>query len=201
MNEYSPTADHTRTRLIAVARKIFSQSGYKGASVRRITQTADVNLGAITYHFGSKSLLYAAVLQELVGPLAQRFRFAAAAPTPALDRVLAIVRAIFTHIRSNPDMPAIMVREMASGREVSMQVRKTFGEGLPILAGVITEGQADGTIRPGDPVLLALSCIAQPVYLNLARPVITAVAGIDTHNERVVEHAVAVVRASLENRP
>lgn len=194
-------ADHCRLRLIEVAQKMFAESGYDGASVRAITQSANANLGAINYHFGSKEMLYMAVLMKLVGPLAPRIRFAATAKIPALDRVENIVRAIFTHIRGNPDMPAIMVRELASGREIAAPVKKTFGEALPALAGVITEGQADGTIRPGDPVLLALSTVAQPVYLNLARPVIAAVAGVDPLDARVVEHAVTVVRAALENRP
>jgi len=88
-------------------------------------------------------------------------------------------------------------QSLAGGGELAGPVRATFGKLLPLLAGIIAEGQKSGDIRPGDPVLLALSTVAQPVYLNLARPVISKVAGIDPRDERVIEHAVAMVRSAL----
>lgn len=191
------TSDSARDRILAVARREFAARGYVGASVRAITSKAKVNLGAITYHFHSKELLYAAVLASLVGPLANRVRAATQGTVAPLEKVERIVRAIFEHIGLNPDMPAIMMRELAGGGDLAGPVREAFGGVLPVLAGVIGDGQKDGSIRAGDPVLLALSVVAQPVYLNLARPVIGAVAGVDPQDERVIEHAVETVRASL----
>ena len=199
------TGEHSvepaRQRLLVCARDAFARHGFDGASVRDITTAAEANIGAINYYFGSKRLLYIAVMRALVGPLAPRIRFASITKRPPLDRVLDIVGAIFEHIRLNPDMPAIMTRELASGREIAAPIRQVFGDALPILVGVIAEGQRDGTIRPGDPILLAFSTIAQPVYFNLARPIITAVANVDPLEERVLEHVLSVVRAALEARP
>lgn len=193
-----------RSRLLAAARAQFARDGYDGATVRTICRRARVNLSAVPYYFGTKQALYAAVLNELVGPIAARVQLAAQAPRPALDRIETVVREFFDHIRNNPDMPSIMVREMASGREIAGPVRQMMGRALPALAAVIAEGQRDGSIRPGDPLLLALSTIAQPVYLNLARPAIAVVAGIDPHDQavvgRIVEHVVTTVRAALEAR-
>lgn len=190
------TVDTARDRILAVARDEFARKGYEGASVRSITNRAAANLGAITYHFRSKEQLYHAVLTELTTPLAEQVTAAAAAGAAPLERIENIVRAAFRHISANPDLPAIMMRELSSG-EIAEPIRMVFGRLLPLLAGIIAEGQKDGTIRPADPVLMALSTIAQPVYLNLARPLIRRVAGVDPHDERVVEHAVATVRAAL----
>ena len=195
MNQHH--SDSARDRILLVARKEFARHGYQGASVRSITTKAKVNLGAITYHFHTKEQLYVAVLQSLVGALADRVHLATLADAPPLEKIERMVRAIFDHIRLHPDMPAIMMRELAGGGELAGPVRATFGKLLPLLAGIIAEGQKSGDIRPGDPVLLALSTVAQPVYLNLARPVISKVAGIDPHDERVIEHAVAMVRSAL----
>jgi len=198
------TRPDAKQRLLTVARELFARRGYDAASVRDICARAKVNLGAVTYYFGSKEVLYFAVLGELLGPIAGRVEWAARARRPALDRVETIVREFFEHIRRNPDMPCIMAREMASGREVAAPVKQMMGRALPLLAGVIAEGQSDGSIRPGDPLLLALSTVAQPVYLNLARRAIAVVAGLDQSDEatfqRVVEHAVETVRAALETR-
>jgi AcrR family transcriptional regulator len=191
-------------RLLAAARTAFAQHGFDGASVRDITTAAEVNLGAITYHFGSKDALYLRVLMSLIGPLRARFRFALQAPVPPLERVERAVRAFFDHIRRNPEMPAIMVREMASGRAIAQPILTMLGTAIPLMVAVIEEGQRDGSIRAGDPVLLTLSTFAQPVYLNLARPALAAVAGLDLADDaqfqRVVDHAATTVRRALEAR-
>ena len=191
-------------RLLAAARAAFAQHGFDGASVRDITTAADVNLGAITYHFGSKDALYAQVLMSLVGPLGARVRWAMHAKVPPLDRIDRTVRAFFEHIRTHPEMPAIMVREMASGRAIAEPILTMMRATIPLVAGVIEEGQQDGSIRAGDPVLLTLSTFAQPVYLNLARPALAAVAGLDLADAdafaRVVDHAALTVRRALEAR-
>ena len=193
-----------RSRLLAAARTHFARDGYDGATVRTICRRARVNLSAVPYYFGTKQVLYAAVLNELLGPIAARIQFATQAPRPPLDRVETVVREFFDHISRNPVVPAIMGREMASGREIAAPVKQMMGRVLPLLAGVIAEGQRDGSIRPGDPILLALSTMAQPVYLNIARRAIATVTGIDPNDEatvaRIVEHVVTTVRAALQAR-
>ena len=59
-----------RERLIEAARELFAQDGFDRASVRDITARAQANLGAITYHFGSKEALYHAVIERFATPLA-----------------------------------------------------------------------------------------------------------------------------------
>jgi AcrR family transcriptional regulator len=54
----------TSDRIIKAASRVFAESSFQGASVRRIVARADVNQAAINYHFGSKEALYRAVLQK-----------------------------------------------------------------------------------------------------------------------------------------
>ncbi len=65
MNEQSDTA----SRLIEAAVALFSQKGYDGTSVRALSTLADANLGAITYHFGSKETLYDAAFGSVIDPI------------------------------------------------------------------------------------------------------------------------------------
>ena len=62
MNDSADSLD-TPAALIHAARPIFATHGFDGASVRAITTAAGANLGAITYHFGSKRDLYLACLE------------------------------------------------------------------------------------------------------------------------------------------
>jgi len=44
----------TRERLLDAAERLFAEDGYAAVSVRKITQSAGVNVASISYHFGSK---------------------------------------------------------------------------------------------------------------------------------------------------
>jgi AcrR family transcriptional regulator len=57
------TADYadghaTTQRLLDTAERLFGKHGYDGIGMRTLAQKARVNLGAATYHYGSKKALY-----------------------------------------------------------------------------------------------------------------------------------------------
>src|SRR5271165_136753 len=58
------TAPDTRERIFLAAERLFAERGFDGVSVRDIVQEANVNLAAVSYHFGSKSELMLAVFRE-----------------------------------------------------------------------------------------------------------------------------------------
>lgn len=197
-----PQAD-TRQRILDVARDLFAKYGYEGAGIRLITTQAEVNLGAVTYHFKTKEHLYFQVLMSLVGPLGRRIGAQVMTPLAPLERIEGTVRVFFSHIRQHPQMPAIMVRELVSGRPIAGPIKLMMGKVIPLVAATIAEGQKDGSIRAGDPVLLTLSTFAQPVYLNIARTALQEVAGLDFNDAdsyaRIVDHCVTTVRRQLAN--
>lgn len=53
--------EKTRERILATAVRLFAERGYHGVSLRHIVAEAEVNLGAVHYHFGSKQALFDAV--------------------------------------------------------------------------------------------------------------------------------------------
>lgn len=61
----SPTGDH----LLDVAETLFARHGFSGATLRRITERAGVNLAAVHYHFGGKEALYRAVFVRRIRPM------------------------------------------------------------------------------------------------------------------------------------
>lgn len=53
-----------RSQLIAAATPLFAVKGLAGVNVREIARAAGVNASLISYHFGGKEGLYAAVIRE-----------------------------------------------------------------------------------------------------------------------------------------
>ncbi len=191
----------TASRLQEVARGLFARQGYAGTSVRQITARAGANLGAVTYHFGSKERLYHTVLRGLTAPLLQRLAEAAAAPGSALDRIGATVRAVLEHFGSHPDIPRIMAHELALQGPFPAPVREVQTRARDHLLGLIEAGQREGSIRPGDPLLLTLSVIAQPIYFALASRMLRQLAGFSLEDpaarQRIIAHAILFVRRGL----
>ena len=72
----------TRTQILDAAERLFADRGYRGTSIRAITDLAGANLAAVGYHFGSKAELLAAVVRRVVEPIN-------AAQSAGLDRLLA----------------------------------------------------------------------------------------------------------------
>src|SRR3989338_5324898 len=87
-----------RDRLLAAARELFARSGYDAVSVRDLTARARANLGAVTYHFGSKEALYHAALESIAEPAHERVAEAARTTGSALERVESVVRAALGHL-------------------------------------------------------------------------------------------------------
>ena len=70
----------TRTQLLDAAERLLAERGFRGTSVRAITDLAGVNLAAVGYHFGSKAELLAAVVRRVIEPIT-------AAQAAGLDRL------------------------------------------------------------------------------------------------------------------
>jgi AcrR family transcriptional regulator len=191
----------TRTDLIAAARKLFGQRGFDGTSVRAITKAAGANLGSVTYHFGSKRALYAAVLEEGLRPISARVRAAATSGGTALERMLRVVEAYFDHLGAHPDLPHLLLQEVAAGKQPPAVVLDIIKGLRETIAGLQIEGERDGSVRPGHPTLTALSVVSQPVFLTLVSPLLRAIGPVDlgqpASRQMALAHSLAFVRAGL----
>ena len=89
------TWNATKARILDAAESLFMEHGYEATSLRAITASADANLAAVHYHFGSKEELFESVLARRLDPM-NRARLdvltrleAEAAPKPlSCERVL-----------------------------------------------------------------------------------------------------------------
>lgn len=191
----------TRETLLREARSLFARRGFEGASVRAITRAAGANLGAVNYHFDSKAGLYHAVLAAAWGEVAAAVQAEAERPGPPLVRIEAVLRVLFAGLERQPDLAGLVLRELAATRPVPAPLAENVGRVALILRALITEGQADGSIVPGDPQLLTLSLFAQPFHVLAVRKKLREVLGLPADEAavfaRVVDNAVAFVRRGL----
>src|ERR1051325_3683820 len=65
------TSPDTKTRILDAAESLFVEHGFEATSLRQLTAAAGVNLAAVNYHFGSKEVLFQAVLTRRLDPMNQ----------------------------------------------------------------------------------------------------------------------------------
>ena len=195
----------TRNALLLAARGLFAEHGYDGTSVRAITQQAHANLGAVTYHFGSKEALYEAVAASLADPFRERLTTAAAESGPPLARLEALVRTMFDYLSEHPDVPRFMVQILAGSRPPPRALQEMLRANHTIISQLIVEGQKDASVRGGDPRLMALSLVAQPIWMSVVRRLLRQTIGIDQEDAatrtELIDTAVRFVRAGLASQP
>ena len=199
MNQYPSTSES----LLDVGQRLFAKRGYDASSVRDITSAAGANLGAVTYHFGSKEALYHAVLERALVPLRETVHGAARETGPALDRIEGVLRATFAYLGDHPELPRLIVQQLAAGTELPPMVAKTMQANIGVMTGLIREGQREGTIREGDPQLRALSFGGLPIFLALVGHALKQAVGLDPTDsaarKALVDSVVGLVRAGLQS--
>jgi AcrR family transcriptional regulator len=89
----------TRERILTVATRLFAAQGFHSVSLRTLTNEAEVNLASVSYHFGSKEGLVAAIFDRHCAPMMDERRrlLAACAEMPGRPPLLEqIIEAFIT---------------------------------------------------------------------------------------------------------
>ena len=189
----------TRSALLDAALGVFTRNGFDGASIRAITAEAGANLGAVTYHFGSKRKLYAEVLKHGLTPMVDRVGEAAAAEGEPLERLNRVVDVFFDHLATHADVPRLLLQEVSAGRKPPREVVSILQRNATYVQGIIAEGWEDGSIRRAHPLFSALSVAALPIYMTVMAPMIREVAGVDLFDPATRRQAAEHVRTFVRN--
>lgn len=120
----------TREKILDTAEECFAREGIASASIRTITSLAEVNLGAITYHFGSKDNLVVEVFKRRMGPLTQeRIDLLTAAhdevgdqPVPLRKVLEAIVLPQVKVVREHPQFIRFLVHMKHDPNDTFIQI-------------------------------------------------------------------------------
>lgn len=122
----------TQQRILDASKRLFSERGYEGASLRAIADAAGVNLAAAHYHFGSKEKLLEAAFARCMTPINEERmrRLDLLEAQDANPTVEAIVRAFVEpglELEGDDDLPRLVARIFAEPRSLSIPLlQKTF---------------------------------------------------------------------------
>lgn len=153
-------SDRTRRRLIRAAAVEIDRNGYERATLARICRLADVSMGALTFHFASKSELADAVRADARALADARMEQVANDPSPALDAAVGLTLGLARLLEGEA-----VVRSAARLARDDPRVRVDWTAAwVPVVRGLLLRADREGELRPGvDPdtvVALAVCLLA-----------------------------------------
>ncbi|MDX5329750.1 MAG: TetR/AcrR family transcriptional regulator [Caulobacteraceae bacterium] len=154
----SPPAQNdevTRERFLVAATEIINREGYRGASVDKISAYLNVTKGSFYHHNADKDELAQACFERTFD-LIDEAKTKGAAETSGWRRLWLVAASLTAHQTSGER--GRMLRHFALSAmpaELRRSIRYRFQQIANAFSGVISDGIADGSLRPVDPLLSA----------------------------------------------
>lgn len=143
-----------REQILEEAGRLFAEQGYHGAAVGDICDALRVGKGVFYWYFPSKEAVFSELLQESLLQLRRAQQAAIGTVDDPIARIEQGIRASIEFFRANPSVLAV-IRIAGRYEEFSGLVQRGQEIVVADVATHIKEGMAAGTIRHGDPELMA----------------------------------------------
>jgi AcrR family transcriptional regulator len=162
----------TAQKILVAARAVFAENGYSGAHVDEIAERAGVNKATIYYQIGDKDTLYANVIHQVIGNAAQGIAQAVAKVDHPEEKLKVYINCIAANVDKSPELPPIMMREMASdGAHMPRVVVEDIVSVLTILFGILEEGRKKGIFVDAAPFLIHMMIVGTILFYKKATPI------------------------------
>jgi len=189
--------DLGRTQLLDAAEEVFGDRGYHDTTLKEVADLAEFSVGSVYSFFQNKDDLFLHVFLRRGEAFLRGLRDAVRGEDPPVDKLRAIVAFEVGFFREHPHFGRLYLRTATRSAFPGRDADGTYGAGLEeamaIHAGVFRAGQADGTLRTGDVLVLA-ELLSGLVRAYLAIDPLVVGAGADRKRERLtLEELEAIV--------
>lgn len=174
--EHMGRGGDTVERILDAATNIFSEVGFAGARVDEIARRAGVNKATLYYHIGDKRALYSEVIHRVIGTAAEMLLAGIKGSRKPEDKMRIYLKTLAKTFDNNPQMPRIMMRELASGGK---NLPDVFFQDLfsifRTLSGIIEEGKTTGAFIDTLPLMIHFMAIGATIIYKTMAPILLSV--------------------------
>ena len=160
-----------RANIISATTPLFAERGLTGVGVRELTAAAGVNVSMISYYFGGKNGLYAAVLSEQFAAL-NRVADLKTLDADPMAKFELYLRATVARYRENPYLLRIYASELTNPTPFFETIVKPAIQAVvQLLIDTFSEGFSDGRFRKGlNPTDTVLALVGMINFYFLLEP-------------------------------
>jgi AcrR family transcriptional regulator len=158
-----------RQRILASARQLVAQGGFRAASINAVAGISGLSTGAIYRYFPSKSALFVEVLSSAVRHECAILRAIVDGEGSAASRLRAAVESFARRALQGPHLAFAFIAEPADPEVEAARIRcrREFSD---VFKRVLRQGVASGEF-PKQPVDVSAACIVGAFTEALIRPV------------------------------
>jgi TetR/AcrR family transcriptional repressor of nem operon len=156
----------TRERLLQAGLEVAMQGGLRAVTVRALTERAQANAGSFVYHFGTRELFLAELVERWYTPFQAGLQLATADAADPLGRLRQMLATLAVWAVQHGGFVAGLMADAAAGETVAREFLATLPARHPaLLLKAVRDCQAAGLIEAGPPqpiVLFLAAAIALP---------------------------------------
>jgi len=161
----------TKEKILKVARELFSELGYKGASVRKIASKVGIRESALYNHYTNKEEIFLEVAKDIFSSpftiTSDEIRELAARGKPFLQKFTMQYK-MLTFDKSNENMFRLLMIELMQNRELREQFMSEFHDkNIKLLSEGFFTMMQNGLIRSGDPMIISYEFLSTLFYIRL----------------------------------
>lgn len=167
----STKGSETKEKILKVARELFSELGYKGASVRKIASKVGIRESALYNHYVNKEEIFLEVAKDIFSsPFTLGFdeiRELATRGKPFLQKFTMQYK-MLTFDKSNENMFRLLMIELMQNRELREQFMSQFHDkNIKILSEGFFIMMQNNLIRSADPMVISYEFLSTLFYIRL----------------------------------
>ncbi|MEZ6093054.1 MAG: CerR family C-terminal domain-containing protein [Pirellulaceae bacterium] len=168
--------ESTRKKILMTAGPIFAERGFQGATVRDISEAAEVNLASINYYFGDKQKLYVEVIRAARdsqgGSSAFEGLHTQVPPAILLEKFInVLLKKLGIGVEPDWKMQLLVSEFLSPGEACKEIVEEYFRPYFELLLGII-DRLAGGNLSDAERLRMGFSLIGQCLHYRLAGPII-----------------------------
>ncbi|NOY05801.1 MAG: TetR/AcrR family transcriptional regulator, partial [Chlorobi bacterium] len=158
--------------------RVFVRRGKSGARMQEIADEAHINKASLHYYFRSKDRLYEAVFRRVFREFSRILLPVLDPATPPLDAIKQVITVYISQLRSHPELPLFILRELSEGAESLRSVVREIlmekdAEVPELLTMKIEQGIREGVFRNVDVDHVVISIISCCVFFFIGYPMVS----------------------------
>lgn len=144
----------SREKILDVAEALFARRGYAGVGLREVAELVGLGKSSLFHHFRSKTQLYLAVLERVLGRIERRLRVALESGGGPAERLDQWVEALVDALAEQPATARLLLRGLfedddfpVESEPETLAVERAIQRILVGVEGLLSEGMQQGVFR------------------------------------------------------
>jgi TetR/AcrR family transcriptional regulator len=172
---------NTEQKIIAAAKKVFTEKGLDGARMQDIADEAGENKALLHYYFRSKQKLFQIVFEEQLGKMFEAMRELLKPQGSVVDRLERFILEEHEIMSVYPMLPLFVLNESARNPEMLQELfaKKPIPMMAQALFQDLRKAMDRGDIKDMDERQIMINALSLIIYPMIARPVLKRIFNLD----------------------